>query len=451
MRKITALLLSLSIICGMLFSNLTVSAAAIEPDVEVSSEAVLLIDLDSDKPIYTKNADKQLYPASLTKIMTFLIVMENVPEDQLETKVTAKTYIFDQLYGLKASNADIRHNEEVRIIDLLYALILPSACEAADILADYVGGGDINAFVGMMNDKAKELGMNSTVYTNSHGLHHPDQVTTANDLWKLMDYIMEKYPLFLKVATTPSYQMPATNKHDKPRTIYHTNTMIRGSNIAGKYYSPYVKGIKTGSTSEAGKNLITLGTNNNYNFLLITMHAPTKYESGETISDNLSYLDHKNIYKWAFNNFSLKTIVKEGTTAGQVKVALGKDKDSLLLEPEDKVIALLPNRVDVSSVQKVYDLPETVQAPIKKGDVIGKMQLKSAGEVIGEVNLVASETIERSTILYILNQAKGFFSSVWFKIALVVIVVFLILYITLIVLYNRKKKKMRKLKSRRRL
>lgn len=448
MRKVISVFLSVCMIMALLMPSLTASAA-FEPDFEVSSESVLLIDMDSEKVLYSKNPDRICFPASLAKIMTFLIVMENVPEEKLEETTVAKTYIFDRLYGMNASNAGIMHNEEVRIIDLLYALMLPSACEAASILADYVGDGSIEAFVAMMNEKAQELGCTSTVFKNEHGLHDPEQVTTANDLWKIIKYTMDKYPLFLKVSKEGTYVMPATNKHSKERTIRHTNLMMFKNLVDSKYYYPYVKGIKTGTTSEAGKNMVSMATKDNYNYMLITLHAPTKYENGDTISDNLCYLDHKNIYNWAFSNFSLKPIITEGQTAGQIKVNFGKNKDVLLLEPEQKVITLLPNHVDVSSVQKVRELPESVNAPITKGQVVGKLKLKLDDEVIGEVNLIASEAVERSTALYILNQIGSFFSSFWFKLAIVIIVIFLILYITLIIMYNRRKKKRKRLHTRR--
>ncbi len=449
-RKIISVLLSVCMIAALLCTTLT-AGAAYEPDFEVSSQSVLLLDMDSEKVLYAKNPDKICYPASLVKIMTFLIVMEHVPEEKFEETATAKTYIFDRLYGMNASNAGIKHNEEVRIIDLLYAMMLASACEAASILADYVGEGSTENFVAMMNEKAKALGCNNTVFKNEHGLHDPEQVTTANDMQKIIDYAIDTYPLFLKISKEGTYVMPPTNKHSTERTIRHTNLMMFKTLVDPKYYYAYIKGIKTGTTSEAGKNMVSMATKDNYSYLLITLHAPTKYENGDKIADNLCFLDHKNIYNWAFSNFSLKSVVEEGQTAGQVKVKLGKDKDVLLLEPENKVLTLLPKHVDISAVQKVREIPESVNAPIQKGQVIGKLKLKLDDEVIGEVNLVATEAVERSNLLYILDQIGRFFSSIWFRLAMIVIVIFLVIYITLIVMYNRKKKKRKRVRTHRHL
>ncbi len=456
MRKLIATVLSFCIVI-LCIPNLSTSAAY-APDFTVSSESALLVSMDSGKVIYEKDADKKLYPASLTKIMTCLLVLENIPEAELEsTLITGKQYIFDELYLKGASHANIMANEQVRVIDLLYATMLRSACEAASMLADYVGnGGDdsiadadnIPRFVSMMNAKAKELGAVNTVFKNAHGLHEDEQVTTAHDLYLILKYAIEKYPLFLKIATTVQYTMPVTNKHSQTRTISHTNPMLFKSN--SNYYA-YAKGIKTGTTTESGRNLISMAEYNNSGYLLITMKAPYKYDTGEIISDNLACMDHKNIYKWVFGSFEQKTILTTSTVAAQAPIQLGKDKDTLLLVPKEDIVALLPKHVDVSSVQKVAHINESIFAPIKKGQVLGTMDLKLADEVIASVELVASDAVERSSVAYLLYSVKSFFTSSYFKWALVIIAVFLLIYVTLIILYNNKKKKRKRVISRRKL
>ena len=456
MRRFIATVLSFCIVI-LCIPNLAADAAY-APDFTVSSESALLVSMDSGKIIYEKNADKQLYPASLTKIMTCLLVLEAIPETELEsTVITGKQYIFDELYLKGASHANIMANEQVRAIDLLYATMLRSACEAANMLADYVGnGGDdsiadvdnIPRFVDMMNVKAKEIGATNTVFKNAHGLHEDGQVTTVHDLYKITKYAIDKYPLFLKIATTVQYTMPATNKHSQTRTISHTNPMLFKSN--SNYYA-YAKGFKTGTTTESGRNLISMAEYNNYNYLLITMKAPYKYDTGEIISDNLACLDHKNIYKWVFNTFEQKTILTTSTAAGQAPIQLGKDKDTLLLVPKEDIVTLLPKHVDISSVQKVSHINENIFAPVKKGKVLGTLDLKMADEIIATVDLVASESVERSSILYLLYSVKSFFTSSYFKWAIVIIVIFLLAYITLIILYNKKKKKRKRVAPRRKL
>ncbi len=446
--KVISILLIIAVMLSLCFSGMTVNAAY-TPDFEVNSQTALLIDMDTEKVIYAKNPDVRSYPASLAKIMTCLLTLENVPDQELATrKMTAAVGVYNDLYLQGASDAGVVVGEEVTVIDLLHGLMLKSGCETALILADNIGQGEdyrerVDNFVQMMNDKAKEIGCSeNTHFANPHGLHDDTQTTTANDLWKILKYTIEKYDRFLEISTKKSYTMSATNKHESERIISHTNSMMFES-WAGvtKYYSPYVKGIKTGTTDESGKNLVSMGTDKGMTYLLITMKAAVIDEKGERITDNLSFLDHKNIYNWVFQNFELKTVLKKESIAAQIKVTLAQDKDTLLLNPGEDVISLLPQNVDISSVQKIPHIAESIEAPVEKGQQIGTMDLKLNDEIIATVPLIAAETIERSSFLYAMEQVKGFLGSGWFKGALIVIAVFLVVYISLIVYYNKNKKR----------
>lgn len=455
--KLTSVLLTTIVVLSMFFPHITASAAY-TPDFKVNSESALLIDMSSEKVLYEKDPDKKCYPASLAKIMTCLLTLENIKDSELNTrKMTAAVGVYNDLYLQGASDAGVVVGEEVTVIDLLHGLMLRSGCETALILADGIGEGSdyrerVDNFVQRMNDKAKEIGCSeNTHFANPHGLHDPSQTTTANDLWKILKYTIEKYDRFLNISTARSYTMSATNKHASKRVISHTNSMMFES-WAGetKYYSPYVKGIKTGTTDESGKNLVSMGTDKGVSYLLITMQAPMKNEKGERIADNLSFLDHKNIYNWVFQSFELKTVLKKESIAAQVKVSLAKDKDTLLLNAREDVISLLPKNVDISAVQKLPHLPDSIEAPVEKGQEIGTLDLKLNDEVIATVPLIASEQIERSNLLYILEQAKGFLGSGWFKGAMIVIVIFLVAYVALIIYYNKQKRHLnRKVRPRR--
>ncbi len=412
---------------------------------EVNSEAVYLVSYDSGTVLYQKNADKKMYPASLTKIMTAIIAIENCSD--LETVVTAPSYIFDDLFQLNVSNADIRHGEEIRMIDLLYALMLRSACEGASIIADYVGGGSIDNFVQMMNEKAKALGCTNTNFTNPHGLHDDNQYTTAADMYKITKYALDNLPIFKEIACSNSYVMPATNKHSSERTIYHTNTMM-DERRAGKYYYAPIKGIKTGTTDESGRNLVSMASQDAYTYILVTMGAPMYYDNGDTISDNLSFIDAKQLYQWAFDKWSIQPVVKPTSPEGEVKVRLAKDKDVVQVFPEKEIQKLLRKDIDISSLQKIKTLEESVDAPVKKGDVLGSMEVKLADETLATVNLVAGEDLDRSIWLFILDCIKKVFTSIWFKLAVVIIIILIALYIAYTVMYNKRKRR-RKRRARR--
>ncbi len=459
MKKLAALLTALAVFACSFASSVfaetssdsgtSTSASSDEgasqssPDLgfEVNSEAVYLVSYDTGTVLYQKNADKKMYPASLTKIMTAIIAIENCSD--LETVVTAPSYIFDELYTLNVSNADIRHGEEIRMIDLLYALLLRSACEGASIIADYIGGGSIDAFVEMMNQKAQELGCKNTHFVNPHGLHDDNQYTTAEDMYIITKYALDNLPIFKEIACTNSYVMPATNKHSEERTIYHTNTMM-DERRAGKYYYAPIKGIKTGTTDESGRNLISMATQDAYTYILVTMGAPMYYDNGDTISDNLSFIDAKQLYQWAFDKWAIQPVVKPTSPEGEVKVRLAKDKDVVQVFPEKEIQKLLRNDIDISSLQKIKNLEESVDAPVKKGDVLGTMEVKLADETLATVNLVAGEDLDRSFWLFILDCIKKIFTSIWFKLAIVVLIILIALYIAYTVMYNKRKRRRRR-------
>ena len=408
---------------------------------EVNSQAVYLVNNESGMVIYEKNANTPLYPASLVKIMTALIAIENC-SDLEGTIVTAPYAVFDELYGMNASNADIRPNEEIRMIDLLYALMLRSACEAAGIIAYEIGDGDPAVFVKMMNDKAKEIGCTNTNFTNAHGLHDDNQYTTAKDIYLITKYALQ-YPIFEQIATSNKYTMPATNKHSEERTISHTCTMMDSSR-GGTWYYEYIKAIKTGTTDESGRNLVTMAEKDAYSYTLVTMGAPIYYDNGDTISDNLSYVDAKSLYNWAFNNWSVRTVVKTSSVKGQVRVNMVKDKEFVNVFPANDVERLMRKDIDLSSLQEIKTLEEEVDAPIVAGQKLGTLEIKLADETIAKVDLVAGESMERSSWLYFLRRLKNFFTSTPFKLIILAIVLLIGGYIAYMVMYNKKRRRKRR-------
>ncbi len=407
----------------------------------VNSQAAYLVNNETGMVIYQKNAQTPMYPASLVKIMTAILAIENC-SDLEGTVVTAPYWVFDELYGQNASNADIRPGEEVRMIDLLYALMLRSACEGAGIIAGHIGNGDQAAFVRMMNDKAKELGCTNTNFVNPHGLHNDNQYTTAEDMYKITKYAMS-LPIFAQISTSNRYTMPATNKHSEERVISHTCAMM-DPNRGGAWYYEYIRAIKTGSTNESGRNLVTCAEKDAYSYTLVTMGAPMYYEDGSPISDNLTYVDAKALYEWAFNNWAVRTVVKTSSVKGQVKVNMVEDKDVVNIFPSQDVERLMRKDIDLSSLQELKDYVEEIDAPVVAGQVLGTLEIKLADETIAKVDLVAGESLERSDWLFFLRRLKNFFTSTAFKLTVAGIILLAGLYIAYMVTYNKKRRKKRR-------
>ena len=393
------------------------SNSSVDTGFTVNSAAVYLVNLDSGTVIYEKNADVLMYPASLAKIMTCLLAIENC-DDLTGTTTTASYTVFDNLWGMNASNAGLYPGEELRMIDLLYALMLRSGCDAAGIIAEAIGGSE-EAFVQMMNDKAEELGCTNTHFTNSSGLHDANQYTTAIDMYRITMYAMQ-YDIFKEISTSYSYDMPATNKNDQ-RTITHTCTIM---NPSSSYYDENVHAIKTGTTDESGRNLVSYASKDAYNYLLITMGAPIYYADGTEIEQNLCYQDTLNFYDWAFNDWAFQTIVKTTDVKGQAKVALCSSKDVVNAVPENDVNRLMLKSIDSSSLQMIANLPtEPIDAPITKGDYLGTLEIRMEDRTIATVNLVAEESLKKSAWLSFCRGVANFFTSPGFWLTILTLII----------------------------
>ena len=418
------------------------NAITFTPNFTISSESAVLINLDKNITVYEKNPTKKMYPASLAKIMTAIVVLDNV-DDISNTKFEAPLVVFDELYGTGASCVGLENGEVTTVEDLLYSMIIHSACESAGILAYNVGGGSIPNFVAMMNKKAAEIGCTGTNFTNPHGLFDEGQYTNARDMALIAQYAVENYPKFVEISCATQYTMHATNFHeDGWITIYHRNKML---NASSEYYYQYARGIKTGTLDESGRNLVSMARKDGNNYLLVTMGAPlTDKDGNET---NTQYDDQKNIYEWAFNTFSYEKILSKSQEITEIPVKLGKDSDYVLLVPENDFSTLWPSTLDKSelkttiSTENFTDTDGNVIAPVEKGQQLGTITLSLSGEDLCTVNLIAKDGVELSQLDYNIMKAKAFVSSFWFKLAICVAVALTVLYISLYIAASQKKRR----------
>lgn len=428
----------------------TIQAASFEVDFSTYCEALLLINQDTGITVYEKNADKRLEPASMTKIMTYLVVCDQV-EDLENTYTTISQNVITELLGTGSSVSGVIAGEELSVYELLNLMMVPSGNDAALALAEYVGDGDAQKFVDLMNEKAQELGCRDTHFMNPHGLHDEEHYTTARDMAIIAQAAM-KEPYFMEITNQVYYTLRATNKSSEPRTVYTTNRMINQNADGGEYYYRYCRGIKTGSHDEAGYCVTTTAVREDlgYSYLCVAMNCPEYTESGE-YNVHGEMIDSKNLYQWAFNNLSLKTILESGSVVGEVGLEYAWEKDTVQVLASESFSTILPDSVDASSIVVKTELPETIEAPVKKGTVLGTATLSYAGEELTTVDLVAAETVERSELLYTTDQAKAVLTSQWFLITAAVIGTLFLIYLFLLILYRRKKKKLRRVKGMRRM
>lgn len=421
---------------------------SIEGD-KTTTPALFLLNLDLDTVVYAKNPDQKMYPASTTKIMSYIVVCEYMNEHNLnpdDEQVTIDNQIVTELLGTGSSTANLQAGDILTVTQLLHAMLIPSGNDAALALAYYIGQGNPQVFVDMMNQKAEELGCTNTHFMNPHGLHDENHYTTARDLSKISAYAMN-FPGFMDICNTTyeTYKPVGGPNADQERELFTTNLLIKKNN--SDYYYSKAKGIKTGSHDQAGYCLVSSAFDGSYNYLCVALGAPYKDEEGNRITDRAEMRDTIYLYNWAFNNLESKKIADENDAVTSITLEYAWDKDKLLLVPAEEFSVLLPKDVSSSSIVATPDIPESIEAPVKKGDVVGTVTYSYAGQKLRTVDLVAAESVERSEFLKSASSIKEVVTSPWFLVIIGLIVFLVFIYIILAIIYNRKKKKLRKVKK----
>ncbi|MBR3868532.1 MAG: D-alanyl-D-alanine carboxypeptidase [Clostridia bacterium] len=405
---------------------------------DMRSEAYLLVNIDTGATVFSQNADKQLKCASLVKTATALVVVENC--DDLDAMVTVTESAISPLEGLYSSSADLKAGEQISVRNLLYCMMLENANDAANVLAEYIGG-TIENFVKMMNDTAKELGCNNTNFTNAHGLDEEGEYTTANDMYILTKKAIE-YSVLSDMAEIVDYTVPATNMSE-PRELNNWFDMIENGT---RYYYSYAKGFKCGMTDEAKRCASVVGTKDAYSYIGIILGCPSECIDGCGYPDNTDLYEARRMLRWAFANLKMTTVAEPTDVMTTIPVTLSADADHVRLVPEKQIQALLLSSVDESSLEFIYETEENVMAPIEKGQVLGNVKIKYADSVIADVNLVAGDSISRSGMMFMGHIVKTVFLSPVFLIIATIVILGVLIYMAII--YNNYKKKQKATRKR---
>ena len=436
-------ILSFLIILGVFCSLFSITGSAYAPsNFTVNAQYCMLSNMDTGEILYSKNADERLYPASITKLMTALVVCENV--DDLNQTVTIDGDLLESLLGTDSSLSYIVKDEVLSIDQLLHYLLITSGNDTALVLAKYVGG-TVDRFIEMMNETAAKLGMNSTHFDNPHGLPDDNHYTTVNDIHKLATaaFAVEKIKT---ICGYSRYQMPATNLHGE-RTLSTTNFLIDKTTT---YFYKYCTGGKTGYTESAGRCIVSTAEKEGMHYLSIVMNADPKYIDANGNRRRIEFTDTARLFEWAFNNFSYKTVIDENEYLGDIDVGLSWEDSNIQLFAGESLTPLLPNEADKSSIEvdlKFID-GKKVDAPIEKGETIAVANVYYANEPIGTIELCAGKRVKRSALQYIWMLFIGSFDTIWFKLIFVVLGVTLLIYWIICVVQinsiNRKRRNARR-------
>lgn len=448
MKKIRILPIILAVCIIMSMSAQAVFALD-EPS--LGAQAVLLIDLDSGRELYSKNADEVRAPASLTKIMTILVALDalNKGKVSLNDMVTAQS---DCRYGLDedSSTSGISAGEVMSFKDLLYCAMIHSANEACNVIASYISG-NVPAYVEEMNSMAARIGCTNTHFANTNGLPAEGHYSTARDMSIITMAAME-YPMFMEICNTVTYTVAATN-YSAERVLDNSNALISANGMyGGGYLYEGASGVKTGYTRAAGYCLVSTAAREGMNFLAVVMGCDGVLNSSS--SDYGNFVDSIKLYNWAFGSFEYQVVQSASETITEIQVAMADDDGLLGLKPRNEISVLLPKDYDTSDVQKqinVYN--EKLVAPIEAGTVLGEMSLSLNGESLGSVKLIAAKSVDLSKREYMKNRISDFLDNNIVKVVIAVLIVLLVLYIALVIRYRylrRKHLKARKEAERRR-
>lgn len=408
--------------CAILFSFVLIVVLALPVAAEgesgtladtapaLTAPAAYVVNLDTNIVVYEKNSETPLSAASLTKMMTTLLLLENY-QDQLDTiSLTAPSYIYDLIWeqSTNASTADIRRGETHSLRNLLYAMLLPSGNEAAYIVADYMGGGSIDSFVAMMNDEAKAVGCTGTTFVDPCGLN-PNNITTARDAYLILR-ALTAYDIFATVVGTPTYDMGTNDRYVTPGTYILQNTDKLVTNSS--YHRDYTKGGKTGSLGE-WQNFAGWHSQDGESYISVLLNVPME---SDPEGGRPALLETGTIMDWVFNTYTIAPALDTTQPITEVRVAYSTQADTVMLYPADNMMTLLPREGGSALTEQIFNVPDELGAPIKQGDIVGTVTLTIQGETIGTVDLIAGSDISRNQLLYTISRIGTFFSSTYFKV-----------------------------------
>ncbi len=432
-KKIFSIIFTFIVIASVCLPAFKTSAYEIS-QFNISANAAMLVSMDTGEVLYEKNRYEKVYPASITKIMTAIVMLESDKYNP-DAKITMTKEILDLTLGTGSAISHLKDGEIITHFDLLHLLLVSSSGDCALLVADFFGNG-IQNFVTMMNEKAKQLGMENTVFLNPTGLHEDGHYTTAQDIYTMTSYALQNKTI-KDACGISRYKLPPTNL--SPERTFSTTNFLQDTTT--NYYYRYASGVKTGFTDEAGRCVVSTASYNGYNYMCIVMgckNDPTRRHE---------FAESAEFYRWAFNNFSFKEIANSESPVCEIPVNLSLDTDFVPLYVEKSFVSILPNDADTSTIVLDYHFEsESVDAPIKKGDVIGTADVIFAENVLGTVNLVAGNDVASSPLLVAVEFFKNIITSIYVKIIFAVIVALIIIYIIICIVMNMGRKNKRRVK-----
>ena len=364
-----------------LIISLTIKPVVAQHQIDIKSPSAVLMDASTGKVLFEKNPHEKMEPASITKIMTMIIAFEALESGKV--KLSDIIRVSERAWKTGGSQVFLGPGEEQTLETLLKCIVIASANDASMAVAEYVGGS-VEGFVKLMNDKAKQLGMSNTNFTNPHGLSSPEHYTTAHDI-ALMSRELVKYTIFFKWSTIWMDYLEHTDKKRDATMLANTNKLL------GKYEG--MDGLKTGFHNKAGHCFAGSAKRGDFRLISVVLNAENSDQRFE---------DSKILLDYGFGHYNSIKVVEKGMVQKTIPVEKGRVKEVNVTVPED--ISLLVEKGKEEGVSTKIDVPDKLFAPLKKDQAIGTLTIEQNGKTIKKVNLVTSEEVTKANLIEMLKR-----------------------------------------------
>lgn len=398
MRRIKKIICFLIIIFNILSINKFCNAA----EINISAPVCVLMEYSTGKILFEKNLNKMMYPASTTKLMTAILVLEKC---QLTDVATVSNSAVDSVPA-GYSTAYLQKGEKLTIEQLLHVLLIPSANDAANVLAEHVGGSIAN-FANMMNSKAKEIGCENTNFKNPSGIHDENHYSTAYDLSLIAKHAMQ-FQTIKDIVQKTVYNLPKTDKYNSDNRIFYNTNLLLSHHSPDDYYYPYATGLKTGYTNPAKDCIIATAKKDDLELIAVILGAEDT--NGSLVP---KFLDCKKLFEYGFSNYSYKNIKKANSVVTKVSVLGATEDTKLNILVKNDINVFLENNFDINNLEPKLELDTPLVAPIKGGSTIGKITYDIDG-IIYTSELIAETDVN------IVN-----FVLIIFRLGLILLVIFI--------------------------
>lgn len=375
MKRVFSLFLVFLLLLGLCVPT----AALSDPirDIRLDSQGVYLLNLETDTALYTKNSDARMYPASTTKIMTALIVLEECKDPKKTTITVPNTALFDAIIEDGGVQMQMIAGETFTVYDLLLGMMINSYCDCAELLAYHFGGNSVAGFIEKMNARAAEMGLQNTHFENAHGLHHNNHYSSPHDIACILS-LAARNETFTEIISIREYTIPATPQH-KERPLRYTVTMFYSSN---SYYTPQIVGGKSGFTDQAGRCLATYSKTPDASYVLVLLGA--NLDPGTTYNGNATYADTNLLISYVYENFSVQTLYEKGDEVSVIDVEDSETKIKVVAHEDVKVL-----RRNGTDSQPIVEIPESIPAQeVENGKKIGTLSETFDDRLVNTCDLV---------------------------------------------------------------